>query len=358
MAYRKNKITGQKGEEYGYTKFFGYATNDLRYDSYKTNFLSGNIKRDEDGYPKHTELKIENFSKGHSASPILGSKYETTLTFAEQRSAIAKAKGDYRRFSNTFKDIKASKGARSMVMQAFRQLEYINSAAAKASENYRKNINNTFNIINEPQEEPIDLGRLDYVDLEGQERSFKLGINKDKFGRKQYYEFKRVEEPQRDSAGQIVRDNSGNAIVKEEEKWVQIRESEFYEKVGLAYRSNIKAERGMTRSLFELSDREGNKLIITDARDDDEKENSYQDNTAPLNFYQRDRSGSQQQLSGKELASVIETSGVSELEIKMKQFGGTLAHVSGKVGGALAREGLHIAGRQISDYLRQPVEFR
>lgn len=342
MAYRKSKVTGER--DYGHSFLTGKAINDLTYE------------RAHETKDTYKELKIDNFKKGYTQPNE--SKFSIYLTFGERTKAHFKARTDYVRFAQTYKDIKASKGTTSMMLQAFRQLEFINIATAKYSEEFKRETNAIFNEITYREDEPRRLSPLRYIDMEGNDRQINLGINKDRYGRKLYYEERLVKVPIKDSSGRNVKDNNGNILTEEKIKWVDITEREFYDNIGLAYRSNVKAERGMQRSLFELSDRDGNKLIITDARDDNEKENSYQDHSAPLNFYQRDASGSTQQLSGKELATVIETSGVTNIEIGMKKFGGVLARVSGKVGDALGREVLHIAGRQINDNLRQPIEFR
>jgi hypothetical protein len=349
-VYQTNPETG-KIDEYGQTFKTGKSINGITYQRTK-------YKKDKDGNitQKTKYLKIDDFKKGDLNAD--GTKFETTLLPAEITKAHRLARRDYQKFAQTFKDIKPSRGAKTMVLDAFRQLEIINTATAKAQSNYRARLANVFAGLDGPSQIPVEIDPIEYTDLNGNECEMKLAVNKDSFGRKQYFEQKRIEEPKLDRNGNPQKDSNGNPIMESSLAWVQIQEREFYDDIGMAYRCRIKAERGMTHSLFELSDKEGNKLIITDARDDSEKENSYNDNSAPLNFFQRDRSGSTQQLSGKELATVIETSGMSLAEIKIRHFNGVMAKVGAKVGEALGREALHIVGRQISDNLSHPIEFR
>lgn len=100
-----------------------------------------------------------------------------------------------------------------------------------------------------------------------------------------------------------------------------ISEDDFYNQISDYARNAVKQERGLTDTLYEIQDKDGNKIIVTDARDDTQKENSFNDGFGSINIYRVGADGSKEQMTGQDLSDMVKELGLTEKDIKERNAG-------------------------------------
>ncbi len=134
-----------------------------------------------------------------------------------------------------------------------------------------------------------------YTTFEGQEITDTIGIEKGRNGNNYYYL------------------DESNPMVGPQK--VYITENQFNARISDAIRNEVKAEHGIGKELFTLTADDGNKFIITDARDDDARNNSFKDGFKDINMYHVAPDGSITQMKQEDVQALIEANGVTPKDI-------------------------------------------
>lgn len=226
--------------------------------------------------------------------------------------------------------------AKAMFEEALTQYSYIYSATAKVVASERNELEREKKALQEGQEKSWNYS---YTDAHGNEIEQELGIKKDSKGNILY--FKEPENP-------------------EEGQRTYISETAFMSSVSCAVRNKIKEERGLTEALYTIEDREGNRIMITDARDDNEKENSFNDGFAQINIYRIGKDGTKEQLTGSDLSMYVKELGLSERQIRMRDSSGKIfrsfEEIKSCIKREMAREAVRKPGKVLEDMRREAQE--
>lgn len=212
-----------------------------------------------------------------------------------ERIEVAKKVKEQVENGQDFQNLK-DENTRYMLMKAYTQLEIVNKAISKAYNEYRTQLDQD---ISQMANGEIKNIYLEYNDRNGNQVKDTVGVGKDKDGNVYYYE----EKYRRD----------GMPIVK------KIEEDDFGSRVSACIRNNIKDEQGIGQNLYEMTDDEGNKLVITDERDDTSKQNSFRDGLRGVNVYRVSADGNKEQMTQKDLTAVIQASGINKEGINRKK---------------------------------------
>ena len=187
----------------------------------------------------------------------------------------------------------------------------------------------------------------------------------DAYGNVGFYEIKRKEIAENEyikileqGGTERVRDSSGTACYSVEKSYIS--EGDFYSLISDSARNVIKNERGLTDTLYEIRDREGNGITVTDARDDTQKENSFIDGFGSINIYRTGADGSREQMTGQDLSLMIKELGLTEKEIKERNAGNRKIPSLAELKKTLEREMIKSLARQpgkiIDDQKRDAME--
>lgn len=212
-----------------------------------------------------------------------------------ERIEVAKKVKEQVENGQDFQNLK-DENTRYMLMKAYTQLEIVNKATSKAYNEYRTQLDQDISKMANGEIKNIN---LEYKDRNGNQVKDIVGVGKDRDGNVYYYE----EKYRRD----------GMPIVK------NIDEDDFGSRVSACIRNNIKDEQGIGQNLYEMTDDEGNKLVITDARDDTSKQNSFRDGLRDVNVYRVSADGNKEQMTQKDLTAVIQASGINKESINRKK---------------------------------------
>lgn len=227
--------------------------------------------------------------------------------------------------------------AKAMIEEALTQYAYIYSATAKVVASEREELEREKKSLPEGQEKSWNYS---YTDAHGNEIEQELGIEKDSKGNILY--FKEPEKPE------------------EGEERTYISATVFMDCISRAVRNRIKEERGLSEALYTIEDREGNKIMITDARDDDEKENSFSDGFAQINIYRIGADGTREQLTGSDLSMYVRELGLSERQIRMRDAAGkvfrSFEEIKSCIKREMAREAVRAPGKVVEDMRREAQE--
>ena len=139
-----------------------------------------------------------------------------------------------------------------------------------------------------------------------------------------------------------------------------ISEDDFYSMVSDYARNAVKQDRGLTDTLYEIQDKEGNKIIITDARDDTQKENTFNDGYGSINIYRVGADGSKEQMTGQDLSAMVKELGLTEKDIKERNAGNrrfpALAELKRNVGKEITKSILREPSKILDEAKREAAE--
>lgn len=196
---------------------------------------------------------------------------------------------------------------RHLLTKAYQQLIIIN-------EETQQRLNETRNQIENDDKEALANRRsneivydVNYKDRAGNEISETIGIRK-------------VPSQNENDKGEIhyFKDSYENG------HWARhdISEGQFYEIWGIKHRNDVKDQMGICENLWEVVDKEGNKLVIRDASDPGERNaNTLDDGFAEVNFYRTYSDGRpDKQLSAEELEEQVDNSGMNNRNVDNKSI--------------------------------------
>ena len=242
-------------------------------------------QNNQDGY--FTKAEYES-NEGIISISDRGTFYSLSPT---ERIEVAKKVKDQVENGQDFNNIK-DETTRYMLMKGYTQLEIINKATSKAYTEFRNQLDEDISQMANGEIKNIE---LNYKDRNGNEVRDTVGVGKDRDGNIYYYEEKYRAD--------------GMPVVK------NIGEDDFGSRISDSLRNHIKEREGIGQNLYEITDGEGNKLAITDARDDTSKQNSFKDGMRGINVYRISADGNKEQLTQKDLTTIIQTSGTSKDDI-------------------------------------------
>lgn len=237
----------------------------------------------------YNEHKISHDSVGHFDDKTKKFSLSPSEMIIAQKEAIYKYQNGLDRSGIKELDPVTEK----MFTRAFDTLEEINIATRNEYEAERTNIDRDIEAMQVGEEKTWDNS---YKTFEGQEITDTIGIEKGKNGNNNYFYL----------------DESNPRVGPQK---VYITENEFNARLSDSVRNRVKAEQGIGKELYTLTADDGNKFIITDARDDDEKSNSFNDGFKEINMYHVAPDGSITQMKKEDVQALIEANGVTAKDI-------------------------------------------
>ena len=284
---------------------------------------------------------IEDFSEQFQDEQGLN-PYMEYLEPSEIAEAKREAMRESERIQNSFLNRgkedpgKISGMARHMFDEAMTQYAYIYSMTAKIVAAEREEIEREKERLSAGESKKWDYS---YTDMHGNEVRQELGLEKDPDGNVKYYR-ETGEEDRR--------------------KRTYISETAFFSCISECARNELKQERGLTEALYVIEDKEGNRIMITDARDDDAEQNSFNDGYAAINIYRVGADGSREQLTGKELSLYVRELGLTERQIRNRDAAEKIfrsfAELRGNIAREMMRQAVRSPGKVLEDMKREAAE--
>ena len=229
-------------------------------------------------YTQDTINRINDGNKRFSLSPdeIINSLNQSKKNY----------EGELNKFNGQLDEV-----TEHLFSKAYEQLEYINSATKKEYDRERSYIEQDTATLNNGDSKTYDIS---YTDVHGQEISEKIGVEKGYPNDKYFYlDESNPHGPQRE----------------------YISESDFNNRLSTSVRNKVKAEYGIGEELYTLTADDGSKLVITDARDDSSKANSFKDGFKDINMYHIAPDGTKTQMTKDDVQALVQGNGVSKDDV-------------------------------------------
>lgn len=229
-------------------------------------------------YTQDTINKMDDNTKRFSLSP------------KEIANSFSRANNNYEEELNKFGG-QLDEVTEHLFSKAYEQLEYINTATKNEYDRERNYIDQDTATLANGDSKTYDIS---YTDVHGQEISEKIGVEKGYPNDKYFYlDESNPHGPQRE----------------------YISESDFNDRLSTSIRNKVKAEHGIGEELYTLTADDGSKLVITDARDDSAKANSFKDGFKDINMYHIAPDGTKTQMTKDDVQALIQGNGVTKGDI-------------------------------------------
>lgn len=295
---------------------------------YRTQGLRQNAEMDE--LNEIVDAKSNPYSYGLSPKEIVEAKKNIEDRFHGTY---------YQNVENMIPNGKMDKVSQELFIKGLTQLEIINMATAKETQEELKAIEDFKDKL--PSNSAHDYKRLTYKDINGNPQVLQVGVEK-------YYVTTKKREISPDTHEERIVTETKPAYKYYEKKFdartndytdvKYISESEFNEKIGTYCRCNVKNEQGIGEEMFSLNADDGTRFIITDARDDTyvdpmtgKSANSFEDGFKEINMYRVTPDGQKIQMTKNDVVEMVKQNGINIKDINSRNTHGKGLGFSGKM---------------------------